>query len=170
MGDFSIQISSRLISQLLEGNSQQKRKQKKAKPKVSPKPKSESKKTLHDSEAKLPVQPPFFLPTLQQPPQTAAYAELEAIRSVLKESEKVLEKLEKQEKNMGHEVTERAMDLRDKEFKIPSPKPMPCSLENDVWMKCYKENVDDPLKCGGFARSFADCARRVRQQASSVHN
>ncbi|XP_010529494.1 PREDICTED: uncharacterized protein LOC104806344 [Tarenaya hassleriana] len=173
MGDFSIQISSRLISRLSEGADKQKRKQKKAKPKASPQPKTGTKKPLHDSEkpkpkAEFPGQPPFFLPIQQQPPQAVAYAELEAIKSVLKESEKVLEKLEKQEKDMGHEVTERAKDLRDKEFKIPSPRPMPCSSENDAWMKCYKENINDPLKCNGLVRSFADCARRVRQHASSL--
>ncbi|CAA0394891.1 hypothetical protein AtNW77_Chr4g0286151 [Arabidopsis thaliana] len=166
MGDFSIQISSKLINQLAEGNDQPKRRAKKTKPKVSPQSKQ---KTNQDEEkkpnpvAELPMQPPFFFPI---PPQGAASTELESIKSVVKESEKVLEKLELQEKNIVREVTERAKDLREKEFKIPEPKPMPCSSDHEAWMKCYKENIGNPLKCSGFVKSFQDCARRSRQQVN----
>ncbi|VVB07729.1 unnamed protein product [Arabis nemorensis] len=169
MGDFSIKISSKLINQLAEGNDQPKRKVKKTKPNVSPQSKAEQAKTHHDAEklkpmAELPMQPPFFFPI---PQQTAASTELEAIKSVLKESEKVLEKVEKQEKDIVHEVTERAKELREKEFKIPEPKPMPCSSDHDAWMQCYKENIGDPLKCNGLVKSFQDCALRSRQQVKS---
>lgn len=168
MGDFSIQISNKLINQLAEGNEQPKRRAKKTKPKVSPQSKADQAKTRLDAEkpnpvAELPMQPPFFFPI---PPQAAASTELESIKSVVKESEKVLEKLELQEKNIVHEVTERAKDLREKEFKIPEPKPMPCSSYHEAWMKCYKENIGDPLKCSGFVKSFQDCARRSRQQVN----
>ncbi|CAH8315498.1 unnamed protein product [Eruca vesicaria subsp. sativa] len=65
-------------------------------------------------------------------------AELEGIRLVLKESKHVLEKVEKQEKNVD-ELTERSKEVYQKEFKIAELKPMACSLERDVWLKCYKE-------------------------------
>lgn len=166
MGDFSIKISSKLINQLAEGNDQPKRKVKKTKPKVSPQSKAEQAKTHHDAEKpkpmpELPMQPPFFFPI---PQHTAASTELEVIKSILKESEEVLKKVEKQEKNIVHEVTERAKELREKEFKIPEPKPMPCSSDHDAWIQCYKENIGDPLKCSGLVKSFEDCARRSRQQ------
>ncbi|EOA21678.1 hypothetical protein CARUB_v10002101mg [Capsella rubella] len=166
MGDFSIQISSKLIKQLAESNDQPKRKAKKTRPKVSPQREAEQAKTHQDAEkpkpmAELPMQPPFFFPI---PQQAAASAELESIKSVTKESEMVLEKLEKLEKNIVHEVTERAKDLREKEFKIPEPKPMPCSSDYEASMKCYKENIDNPLKCSGLVRTFEECARRFRQQ------
>lgn len=168
MGDFSIQISSKLINQLAEGNDQPKRRAKKSKPKVSRQSKADQAKTFQDAEkpnpmAELPMQPPFFYPI---PQQAAAIPELESIKSVLKESEKVLEKLELQEKNIVHEVTERAKDLREKEFKIPEPKPMPCSSDHEASMKCYKENIDNPLKCNSLVRRFQECARRFRQQVN----
>ncbi|XP_010422202.1 PREDICTED: uncharacterized protein LOC104707527 [Camelina sativa] len=173
MGDFSIQISSKLINQLAEGNDQPKRKAKKTKPKVSPQRKveQEAKTHHHDAEkpnpvGELPMQPPFFFPIPQQAAAAAASAELELIKSVSKESEKVLEKLEKVEKNLVHEVTERSKELREKEFKIPEPKPMPCSEDHEAWMKCYKENIDNPLKCSGLVRSYQECARRCRQQVN----
>ncbi|CAH2071440.1 unnamed protein product, partial [Thlaspi arvense] len=172
MGDFSIKISSGLINQLAKGNDDQpKRKAKRTKPKVSPQRKSDQTKTSHhDAEkpkpaaAELPIQPPFFFPI---PQQAAASAELESIKSVLKESEMVLEKLERQEKNIAHEVTEKAKELREKEFKIPEPKPMPCSSDSEAWMKCYKENIDNPLRCSGLVMRYQDCARRFKHQVSS---
>ncbi|ESQ38229.1 hypothetical protein EUTSA_v10029018mg [Eutrema salsugineum] len=167
MDNFSIYISPGLIKQLAEGNDQPKRKAKRIKPKVSPQSKADQAKTHHDAAEKpnpMAVQPPFFFPI---PQQAAANTELEAIKSVVKESEKVLEKIERQEKNITHEVTERAKDLREKEFKIPEPKPMPCSSENEAWMKCYKENIDNPLKCSDLVMRFRDCSRWSKQQASS---
>ncbi|CAN7123979.1 unnamed protein product [Brassica rapa subsp. narinosa] len=169
MGDYTIQISSRLINQLAEGDNQPKRKAKKTKPKVSPQSNADQAKTHHDAEkpkpiAELPTQPPFFFPV---PQQAAANTELESIKSILREGEKVLEKVERQERSIVHEVTERAKDLREKEFKIPESKPMPCSSDHQAWKKCYEENVDNPLKCSSLVMRFQDCARRFRQQVSS---
>ncbi|GFP95928.1 hypothetical protein PHJA_001737000, partial [Phtheirospermum japonicum] len=53
--------------------------------------------------------PPLYLPT--PPPQKPANAELDAILSILETSEKVVERLQKQEENMLNEVTQRAKDL-----------------------------------------------------------
>ena len=96
----------------------------------------------------------------------SANSELEAIRSVLQESEKVVERLLKQEENMLKEVTQKAKDLRDKEYKLPNPKPMPCKAEKDASLACYKEHVKDPLTCASLVTGFADCVRRFRQQVS----
>uniref|UniRef100_A0A1J3CRQ4 Coiled-coil-helix-coiled-coil-helix domain-containing protein 3, mitochondrial n=1 Tax=Noccaea caerulescens TaxID=107243 RepID=A0A1J3CRQ4_NOCCA len=170
MGDFSIQISSKLIKQLAEESDQPKRKAKRTKPKVSQRSKTDQAKTHAEKptpKAETPVQPqpPFFFPIPQQ--AAAASVELESIKSVLKESEKVLEKLEKQEKNIAHEVTERAKYLRENEFKIPEPKPMPCSSDHDALMKCFRENIDDKLKCSGLVRIFENCARRFEKPVAS---
>lgn len=177
MGDFSIQISSKLIKQLAEESDQPKRKAKRTKPKVSQRSKADQAKTHAEKptpKAETPVQPqpqpPFFFPI---PPQQAAAAaaaesvELESIKSVLKESEKVLEKLERQEKNIAHEVAERAKHLRENEFKIPEPKPMPCSSDHDALMKCFRENIDDKLKCSGLVRIFENCARRFEKPVAT---
>ncbi|CBI18833.3 unnamed protein product, partial [Vitis vinifera] len=91
---------------------------------------------------------------------------LDAIRSVLQDSERVLERLKTQEEHMVQEVTQRAKDLHDKEFKLPYQKPIPCLAERDACLECYKENVNDALKCANVVRSFADCARRARQQVN----
>ncbi|KAL0712886.1 hypothetical protein Bca4012_019864 [Brassica carinata] len=171
MGDYTIQITPKLINQLAQGNEKPKRKAKRTKPKVSPpQNNADQARTHHVAEkpkpmAELPTQQqqPFFFPIQQQ---TAASTELESIKSVLKESEKVLEKVERQEKNIAHEVTERAKDLREKEFKIPEPKPMPCSSDHEAWKQCYKENAENPLSCSGLVMRFQDCARRFRQQVS----
>ncbi|KAJ8543825.1 hypothetical protein K7X08_025443 [Anisodus acutangulus] len=111
-----------------------------------------------------PVQPPLFMPV--PPPTHPAIAELDAIRSVLKESEKVVERLQKQEENMLQEVTKKAKDLHDKEFKLPNQKPIPCLDERDACFKCYKEHEKDPLNCANVVQNFAECARRVKQQVS----
>ncbi|CAA7018614.1 unnamed protein product [Microthlaspi erraticum] len=177
MGDFSIQISSKLIKQLAEESEQPKRKVKRTKPKVSQRSKTDQARTHHDHhEAEKPtpkaetppVQPAFFFPIPQQQAAAAgASVELESIRSVLKESEKVLEKLEKQEKSIADEVTERAKYLRENEFKIPEPKPMPCSSQHDALMKCFRENIDDQLKCSGLVRIFENCSRRFAKPVTS---
>ncbi|KAL1177258.1 hypothetical protein V6Z11_A03G018600 [Gossypium hirsutum] len=103
------------------------------------------------------------VPREPRQPQT----KLDAIRAVVKESENVVEKLRKQEDNMVQEVTQRAKDLHEKEFKIPEQKPMPCLVENNACMECFKENVKDVTKCAPLAQNYADCARRVRQLVKS---
>ncbi|KAI5334876.1 hypothetical protein L3X38_025009 [Prunus dulcis] len=153
MGDFSIQISSNLVDKLVHDAEKSKRKPRRTK--------------IKGTGAKgWPLQPPIFVPVT--PPSQSTYAELDAIRSVLQESGRVLERLQKQEENMVHEVTQRAKELRDKEFKLPFQKPMPCLTEKDACLACYKEHADNPLKCAGFVKSFEDCARRIRQQVGSA--
>ncbi|XP_042485390.1 uncharacterized protein LOC122065631 [Macadamia integrifolia] len=113
-----------------------------------------------------PLQPSIFLPV--GPPPTVANAELVAIQSTLQENERVVERLQKQEENMVQEVTQRAKELHDKEFKLPYQKPLPCLAEKDACLECYKENVKDPLKCALVVKSFVDSAHKERQQVSSA--
>ena len=173
MGEFTIQISTNLINRLAEDDEKLKKATKKTKTRVprepqQPQTKVDQKQISDDSEKQKgttgtgwPVPPPLFLP-VNKPPYSAS-SELDAIRSVVKESENVVEKLRKQEENMVQEVTQKAKDLHDKEFKIPEPKPMPCLVENNAWMACYKENANDLTKCAPLVQNFANCARRVRQ-------
>ncbi|GMJ04828.1 hypothetical protein like AT4G12340 [Hibiscus trionum] len=179
MGEFSIQISANLINRLAEDDEKLKKRTRKTKPRVpreprQPETKVDQKQISDDSEKQKettgtgwPVPPPLILPANQ--PQYPAIEELDAIRSVVKESENVVEKLRKQEENMVQEVTQKAKELHEKEFKIPEPKPMPCLVENNACMECYKENVNDLTKCAPLAQNFADCARRVRQLAKSTN-
>ncbi|PKU62082.1 uncharacterized protein LOC110093947 [Dendrobium catenatum] len=175
MGEsFTIQISTDLIRQLTSNNTKPKR-SKKTKPKASqdqlPQPQGKTKPTSDaeksSSPGKWPQQTPIFLPfPMSSPlPSSPTIAELEAIKSALQESEKVVEKLEKQETNMVQELTQRAKELREKEFKLPYQKPMPCLNERDDCLQCYKEHLQDPLKCASAVKKFADCARQARQQA-----
>uniref|UniRef100_A0A5B6YU06 Coiled-coil-helix-coiled-coil-helix domain-containing protein 3 n=1 Tax=Davidia involucrata TaxID=16924 RepID=A0A5B6YU06_DAVIN len=176
MGDsFTIQISSNLVKQLTDDGEKFKKKTRKLKTKAPRDPqtsqtKVHQKQISDDSETRKgtaaagwPLQPPLFLPV--SPPPQPAIAELDAIRSVLQESEKVVERLQKHEEDMVREVTQRAKDLHDKEFKLPYRKPMPCLAEKDACLECYKEYVEDPLKCAHLVNNFADCTRRVRQAA-----
>ncbi|OWM71847.1 uncharacterized protein LOC116192041 [Punica granatum] len=176
MGDFTVQISNDLVDRLLDKGEKLKKKPRKIKQKVPKEPqrppaKVDQKPVSDDSEAfkrppaGWPVQPPLFFPAA---PALSSAAELEAIQSLLKESKSVVEKLQKQEENIVQEVTQRAKDLRDKEFKLPYQKPMPCLAENNACLECYKEHSKDPLKCTHLVRNFADCARRARQQVSSA--
>jgi hypothetical protein len=178
MGDFSIQISSNLLNRLADDTERLKKKTKRSKSKVpreprQPRTKANQKQISDDSETSKgaappgwPLHPPVFLPI--NPPAQSAYTELDALRSVIHDSEKVLERLQKQEENMVQEVTQRAKDLRDKEFKLPYQKPMPCLAENDAWLACYKEHAKDSLKCSPLVKNFEDCIRRARQQVSSA--
>ncbi|KAL5551088.1 hypothetical protein UlMin_001264 [Ulmus minor] len=179
MGDFSIQISSNLVNKLAGDGEKSKKKTKRSKTKVPRDPQrshtktnqkivsDDSEKNKRPAAAGWPVQPPFFLPVT---PAQSNNAELDAIRSVIQESEKVVDKLQKQEENMVREVTQRAKELRDKEFKLPYQKPLPCVAETEACLACYKEHLKDPLKCAELVRNFADCARRVRQQVSSAES
>ncbi|EEF50977.1 uncharacterized protein LOC8272128 [Ricinus communis] len=175
MGDFSIQISPDLVNRLVNDGEKLKKKPRRTKPKI-PRESARSQTKVnekHDPEVHKtapspgwPVQPPLFFPV--PPPAHSANTELDAIKAVIQESEKVLEKLQKQEESMVKEVTERAKDLRDKEFKLPYQKPMPCLADYDACRTCYKENGNDILKCAPLTRSYYDCVRRVKQQVSSA--
>lgn len=176
MGEsFTIQISSNLVKQLADDGEKSRRKTKRSKPKLPREPQQsqkEPKKPISsDSEIPKPtapfgwpVQPPLFVPA--SPPPHSASAELDAIHSAVKESEKVLERLQKQEDVMVQEVTQRAKDLHDKEFKLPNQKPQPCLTEKDACLECYKDHLKDPLKCADVVKNYADCVRRDRQQVS----
>lgn len=179
MGEkFTIQISANLVNQLAGDGDRLKKKTKKPKSRAprEPKPstpKVSQKQTSDDSEifrgaaaAGWPIQPPLYLPIPSSP--QSANEELDAIRSVLQDSEKALERLQKQEETMLQEVTQRAKDLHDKEFKLPEQKPLSCVEEKDLCLKCYKENLKDPLKCSNLVNDFANCVRRVRQQVGKA--
>lgn len=174
MGDFTIQISSNLVNRLIDDGDKPK-KTKRTRTKATREP-QQPQAGINQTQvsgvnethkgAAASGWPPYFMPVT--PPLQSANVELDAIRSVLKESESVMEKLQKQEETMVQEVTQRAKDLREKEFKLPNQKPMPCLVESEACLDCYKDHVKDPLKCAHFVKNFADCARRVRQQVSSA--
>ncbi|XP_027181314.1 MICOS complex subunit MIC19 [Coffea eugenioides] len=174
---FTIQISTNLVDQLADDSGKLKRKTRKAKPKLPQDAKtpqqslSKQKQVSDDSKilkvppaAGWPLQPPLYLPP---PPVQPANAELEAIQSVLKESENVVEKLQKQEADMLQEVTERAKDLHAKEFKLPQQKPVPCLEKYEACLKCYEENTRDSLRCQFLVNDYADCVRKIRRLVSS---
>lgn len=161
MGEFTIQISNDLVNQLVD-DAVPKKKTRKIRRKVA----RETENPQHNESGKpenaatpgWPVQSPLFLP----PPVSVqpAHSDLKGIQSMLQESEKVLERLQKQEENMLQEVTQKAQDLHDKEYKLPNPKPEPCMAERLSTLSCYKEHIKDPLKCASLVTSFADCLRK----------
>ncbi|XP_028778028.1 uncharacterized protein LOC114734577 [Neltuma alba] len=159
MGEFTIQISRGLVDRLVQDADMSKR-TKRTKGKASREPPASQKQT-EDGSVKpkreaWPLQPPpVFLP---------ATSELEAIRSAVQESEKAVERLQKEEENVLEKVTQKAKELRDKEYKLPKPKPRPCSGDSEACLACYKEHVKDPLKCASLVINFADCVRRFRQE------
>ncbi|PUZ64378.1 hypothetical protein GQ55_3G139300 [Panicum hallii var. hallii] len=178
MGDYTIQISTKLIDQLARDDEKVKRKSRKSRPKkkttvqqheepqdIAPKEFPSEPKTSSPALAPVPAPgwpvqpPPMFLPvTPAPPPPPAAMPEVEAIRSILKESEAVLEKLDKQEAGARQELSKRAKELHDKEFKLPYQNPMPCTEERAGCLECYKSNAKDPLKCAEAVRRFEACA------------
>ncbi|KAI4315297.1 hypothetical protein L6164_028122 [Bauhinia variegata] len=176
MGDFTIQISSNLVNRLVDDVETSKKKTKRTKPKVPKEPQQPqsnvSQKQIFDDSgmpksAAVPgwsMQPPSYLPAI--PPPQSANSEVESVRSVLHESEEVVERLQKQEENMLREVTQKAKDLRDNEYKLPAPKPMPCVAELDSSLACFKEHTKDPLECASLVSSLGDCMRRFRHQVS----
>jgi hypothetical protein len=178
MGDFSVQITPELVNRFANDGEKLKKKAKKTIPKTrqeTPLLKAKvNEKQLHDDSEThkriaspgWPVQPPLYLPITQ--PVHPANAELDAIRSVIQESERVLEKFQKQEDNMVQQVTERAKNLRDKEFKLPNQKPMPCLVDYNACRACYKEHADDILKCAPLTKSYYECVRRAKQQQNSA--
>ncbi|WVZ95664.1 hypothetical protein U9M48_041398 [Paspalum notatum var. saurae] len=177
MGDYTIQISTKLIDQLARDDEKVQRKARKPKPKKKAPvqqrledPQEGAPKERFPSDPKtgspapapgLPLQsPPMYLPVtpaLPLPP-AAAMPEVEAIRSILKESEAVLDKLDKQEAGARQELSRRAKELHDKEFKLPYQNPMPCTQERAVCLECYKSNAKDPLKCAEAVKRFEACA------------
>ncbi|OEL28577.1 hypothetical protein BAE44_0010404 [Dichanthelium oligosanthes] len=183
MGDYTIQISTKLIDQLARDDEKVNRKARKPRPKKkttvqrheepqdsTPKEfPSEPKKSSPAPGPGWPLQPPpMFLPvTPAPPPPPATMLEVEAIRSILKESEAVLEKLDKQEAGARQELSKRAKELHDKEFKLPYQNPMPCTQERAGCLECYKSNAKDPLKCAEAVRRFEACALMAMKSATA---
>ncbi|XP_061347829.1 uncharacterized protein LOC133293299 [Gastrolobium bilobum] len=108
MGEFTIQIGNDLVNQLVDDAVVKKktRRIRRKGPRGTDKPQSNLTGKPESAAAPgWPVQPPLFLPATL--PVQPAHSELEGIQSVLQESEKVLERLQKQEENMLQEVTKR---------------------------------------------------------------
>ncbi|KAI3900626.1 hypothetical protein MKW92_031195 [Papaver armeniacum] len=182
MGEsFTIQISSNLVSQLTNTGDKSKTKTRKPKPKTPTKvPKKQTVDSFEPHKgssadagwplaAPIPPPPALYLPiTPQEIPPQVSNQELDAIRSTLKESEKVVERLHKQEENMLQEVTKKAKDLHDKEFKLPYQNPFLCLIEKEACLECYKENPKNPLICGEVVTKFKNCVRISVQQVSSA--
>ncbi|XP_028762686.1 MICOS complex subunit MIC19-like isoform X2 [Neltuma alba] len=173
MGEFTIHISKGLVDRLVQ-DADMSKKTKRTKRKASREPPvaqstatqrqigDDSVRPKSEAAPAWPLRPPVFLP--ETPSVQSANAELEAIRSVLRESEKAVERLQKEEENMLQKVTQKAKEFRDKEYKLPKPKPRPCTDESEACLACYKDHVKDPLKCASLVTNFADCVRRFRQQ------
>ncbi|CAH9081957.1 unnamed protein product [Cuscuta epithymum] len=162
---FTIQISNDLVKKLSDDGENLKKRSKRPKPKISNDSQTSwskaHQKPVSEESNKWPLAlPPLYLPLppLDQP----LIAELDAIRCAVQESEKLVERLQKKEENMLEEVTQRAKDLHEKEFKLPDNKPIPCLEERDACTKCYRENQENPLKCAIAVQKFAECARRAR--------
>ncbi|KAF0924191.1 hypothetical protein E2562_008488 [Oryza meyeriana var. granulata] len=178
MGDYTIQISTKLIDQLARDDEKVKKKTRKPKPKKTVKQHQEpqdNSRELPASEPKStpappgwPLQPPMYLPvTPAPPPPPPTISELEAIRAVLEESEKVQEKLDKQHAGMRDELIKKSKDLRDKEFKLPYQNPTPCTEERANCLQCYVSNAQDPLKCAEAVKRFEACVRLARQRGNA---
>ncbi|VAH00323.1 unnamed protein product [Triticum turgidum subsp. durum] len=143
MGDYTIRISTSLIEQLARDDEKQvKRRTRKPKPR------------------KVVEQP--------EEPQDNGREEVEAIRTVVAESEKVLEKLQKKEATMREELTKKAKELHDKEFKLPYQNPAPCTDERAGCAECYRSNVQDPLKCAEAVKRFEACVRMARRGGAAM--
>ncbi|KAF6981661.1 hypothetical protein CFC21_000123 [Triticum aestivum] len=143
MGDYTIRISTSLIEQLARDDEKQvKRRTRKPRPK------------------KVVEQP--------EEPQDNGREVVEAIRAVVAESEKVLEKLQKKEAAMREELTKRAKELHDKEFKLPYQNPSPCTDERAGCAECYRSNVQDPLKCAEAVKRFEACVRMARRGGATM--
>uniref|UniRef100_A0A0E0H8A7 Uncharacterized protein n=1 Tax=Oryza nivara TaxID=4536 RepID=A0A0E0H8A7_ORYNI len=174
--NFLLWISTKLIDQLARDDEKIKKKTRKPKPKKTVKqhqqePQDNSRE-LPASEPKAPpgwpLQPPMYLPvTPAPPPPPPAFSELEAIRAVLEESEKVQEKLDKQHAGMRDELIKKSKDLRDKEFKLPYQNPTPCTEERSNCRQCYVSNAQDPLKCAEAVKRFEACVRLARQRGNT---
>lgn len=184
MGEgFTVQISSNLVNRLLDDDKKLKKNIRKPKPRTAqelkPAAKLLQKPSFNENGTPKPAtparwqgRPPVFLPLAPpQPPPAAPSSNpaVEEIRSVLRESERVLERLQKHEDDMLKEVTERAKQLHEKEFKLPYQKPMPCLAEKDSCLACYEEHIKDPLKCADAVKRFKECARMVRLQTGSLN-
>ncbi|ERN15951.1 hypothetical protein AMTRI_Chr07g23360 [Amborella trichopoda] len=173
---FGIQISSNLVNRLIIEDEVKKKPKKaparnKSRKWPLPLPQQAPNLSHHHDDSTIKMMPPFLPLPLRQlpleiPSATAANEEeINAIHEVLRESERVLDRLQKQEENLAEQVTLRAKELRDKEFKLPYQKPVPCLREKDACLQCYKEHSkDNPLKCADVVNAFADCARRAREQ------
>ncbi|KAJ4757423.1 CHCH domain containing protein [Rhynchospora pubera] len=171
MGDsYTVQISTKLINQLArEDEKRSPIKVRKPKPKT---PKSTNQPQNTETQNQTPpaaIFPPLFLP-VPPPAPVEALPEVESIRQVLKESEKVLEKLKVEESDMLKELNKRSKELREKEFKLPYQNPIPCMKERSDCLECYKNYANDPLKCADTVKRFADCAWKSRQSASPPSN
>lgn len=181
MGEaFTVEFSANLIKQLANEEEKSKKKTKRTKSRIArerqqPQANTNRKQISSESETTnvspplaWQTQSPLFFPV--SPPPPSAIAELEAIRSTVRESEKVLEKLQKEEEFKVQQVTQRAKDLHENEFKLPEHKAQSCLTEKGACFDCYKENVKDPLRCADLVKNYADCVRSGKQQLSSAHN
>ncbi|KAH9568997.1 hypothetical protein CY35_03G108800 [Sphagnum magellanicum] len=113
-----------------------------------------------------PFYPGFLsaLPGLQQ--NNDLKKELVPIYKILEESEKLGEKLQKQEEEELGKVKQLAQELQEKQFFAPS-QPVPCTNEKEACIQCYRENSKNPLECANTVKLFKECSQRAHQSLLS---
>jgi len=163
---FKVQISSDLIRRLVGEGDQKPVIKPKVKPKVvrSDRPSNQAPRVdPKPSEETGGWKPglPSLLPLGVFPPVAD---ELDPIRKVLDEGERVVDKLQKEEARLLEEVKRNAKELHEKEYRMPEQKAMPCLKAKDTCVQCYKDHPKDPLQCAEAVKAFLDCARQVQQQ------
>eukprot|EP01018_Ginkgo_biloba_P017316 Gb_03576 [translate_table: standard] len=166
MGEpFTVQIGSDLVRRLTGDDN--KKTTRKPKAKVRPDHPSKNQgsrvevKPSKDIGGWQPGLPPLLPPGAFPP---LADKELDPIRKVLDESERVVDKLKKEEARVLEEVKRKAKELHEKEYRMPEQKPVPCSSARDACIQCYKDHPADPLQCAEVVKSFVDCVRRIQQE------
>ncbi|KAG0584043.1 hypothetical protein M758_3G181500 [Ceratodon purpureus] len=169
---FSLQVTSELMQKLTKENivakepaKGRKPTQKAAAPKPSMKPVEPAPMNLKQ-DLSLPYYPGFLssLPGMNKPEvQTHEQThDLVPIYKVLEETEKLGEKLQKQEEKELEKVKQLAQDLQDKQFRAPSY-PIPCQTEKETCLQCYRGSTKSPLECAEAVRVFKECSQRVQQ-------
>uniref|UniRef100_R7WCM0 Uncharacterized protein n=1 Tax=Aegilops tauschii TaxID=37682 RepID=R7WCM0_AEGTA len=135
MGDYTIRVSTSLIEQLARDDEKQvKRRTRKPKPRKvveQPEEPQDNGREL-PTEPKsspapvLPFPPPMYLPvTPAPPPPPPAIQEVEAIRAVVVESGKVLEKLQKKEATMRGGAHQEGQGAARQGVQAALPEPLP---------------------------------------------
>jgi hypothetical protein len=137
---------------------------------AAPKPSIEPSEVLKP-DIQLPYYPQFLsalpgIPKEQQiheQPSSAPTHDLVPIYEVLEATEKLGEKIQKQEEKELEKVKQLAQDLQDKQFRAPSY-PIPCQSEKESCLQCYKGSIKSPLECAEVVRVFKECSQRVQQE------
>ncbi|GJP37438.1 hypothetical protein CLOM_g21842 [Closterium sp. NIES-68] len=88
--------------------------------------------------------------------------ELADIEKTLEQVKSLRDDIARQRQEEAVRATQMAQALQAQQFRPPS-RVVPCQAEREECLRCYTQNLKNPLSCSSVVNKFVECSRQAQQ-------